>query len=104
MKSALKLSVSANIVLLVLAFCLIRSLWMPEDSSLSQSPKPSIAADLAPAHLPHLEPERFTWSQIESADYRTYITNLRSIGCPEQTIRDIIVADVQGLYAPRRQA
>src|SRR5262245_41874041 len=33
------------------------------------------------------------WSDIESSEYRTYIANLRSIGCPEQTIRDIIVAD-----------
>src|SRR5262245_12164353 len=101
MKSALKLSVSANIVLLVLAFCLVRSLWMPEDSSLSQSPKSSIAAGLTPAHLPYLETGRFQWSHIESQDYRTYIANLRSIGCPGQTIRDIIVADVHGLDAPR---
>ena len=41
----------------------------------------------------------FSWSQVESADYPTYIANLRSIGCPEQTIRDIIIADVNALYA-----
>ena len=44
-----------------------------------------------------------SWSHVESADYPTYIANLRSIGCPEQTIRDIIIADVNALYA-RRQA
>ena len=44
----------------------------------------------------------FSWRQIESADYPTYIANLRDIGCPEQTIRDIIIADVNGLYARRR--
>src|SRR5262249_32155056 len=32
----------------------------------------------------------------------TYITNLRNIGCPEQTIRDIIIADINGLFARRR--
>src|SRR3569623_2104048 len=35
-----------------------------------------------------------SWSHVESPDYATYIANLRSIGCPEQTIRDIIIADV----------
>jgi hypothetical protein len=41
------------------------------------------------------------WRQIESADYRTYIANLRSVGCPESTIRDIITADVNKLYRER---
>lgn len=41
----------------------------------------------------------FSWQEVESPDYPTYVANLRSIGCPEQTIRDIIIADVNGLYA-----
>lgn len=44
----------------------------------------------------------FTWSEIESPDYYTYVANLRDIACPEQTIRDIIIADVNALYARRR--
>lgn len=44
----------------------------------------------------------FTWSELESPDYATYIANLRSIACPEQTIRDIIIADVNALYARKR--
>lgn len=44
----------------------------------------------------------FTWQQVESNDYPSYIANLRDIGCPEQTIRDIIIADVNALYARRR--
>lgn len=36
----------------------------------------------------------FSWQELESQDYPTYIKNLRQIGCPEQTIRDIIIADV----------
>ena len=43
----------------------------------------------------------FTWSEVESEDYPTYIANLRDIGCPEQTIRDIIIADVNALFARR---
>ena len=44
----------------------------------------------------------FTWDQLESTDYATYIANLRDINCPEQTIRDIIIADVNGLFARLR--
>ena len=43
----------------------------------------------------------FTWSEVESPDYPTYIANLRAIGCPEQTIRDIIIAEINVLYAKR---
>src|SRR5437899_635393 len=43
----------------------------------------------------------FHWGQLESEDYRTYIARLRSIGCPEQTIRDIIIADLDKVLAPK---
>lgn len=45
----------------------------------------------------------FNWEQLESEDYRTYIGRLRSIGCPEQTIRDIVIADLEKLMARRVQ-
>jgi hypothetical protein len=45
----------------------------------------------------------FRRDRIKSTDYRTYLANLREIGCPEQTIRDIITADVHRLYARRRE-
>src|SRR5688572_6199434 len=41
------------------------------------------------------------WRMVESEDYRQYIANLRAIGCPEETIRDIIIADVNKLFASR---
>jgi hypothetical protein len=44
----------------------------------------------------------FTWQQLESEDYQQYVSNLREIGCPEQTVRDIIIADVNALYARKR--
>ena len=46
----------------------------------------------------------FSWREVESPDYTTYIARLRDIGCPEPTIRDIIVADVNQLYARKRLA
>jgi hypothetical protein len=44
----------------------------------------------------------FSWSQVESPDYPVYIARLRDIGCPEETIRDIVIADVNKLYANKR--
>jgi hypothetical protein len=46
----------------------------------------------------------FRWTQLESEDYRTYILRLRAVGCPEQTIRDLIIADIDKLMAPRVQS
>jgi hypothetical protein len=46
--------------------------------------------------------QNFVWSDLESEDYPTYIANLRLIGCPESTIRDIIVAEVTQMFARRR--
>lgn len=49
-----------------------------------------------------LRRQLFSWRDLESSDYPTYIENLRYFGCPEQTIRDIIIADVNAMYARRR--
>lgn len=46
-------------------------------------------------------PRLLDWHTVESDDYKRYIANLRSIGCPEKTIRDVIVADVNDLYRQR---
>ena len=42
-----------------------------------------------------------TWSEIASTNLSDYILNLRAVGCPEPTIRDIIVAGVNQIYACR---
>jgi hypothetical protein len=47
---------------------------------------------------------QFQWAQLESEQYPTYIARLRAIGCPEQTIRDIIIADLDKLLAPELHA
>ncbi|MCI0744987.1 MAG: hypothetical protein L0Y58_06235 [Verrucomicrobia subdivision 3 bacterium] len=45
----------------------------------------------------------FDWRIVESEDYKKYIANLRAIGCPEETIRDIIIADVNKLFEARKK-
>lgn len=68
----------------------------------SDSQKAAQASTESVSPTPAAPPEPpFSWRQIESEDYHKYISNLRSIGCPEQTIRDIVIADINKLYAAR---
>ena len=41
------------------------------------------------------------WNQVESSDFQQYMANLRAVGCPEETIRDLLIAEVNKLYAPK---
>jgi len=43
------------------------------------------------------------WSELESSDYPTYIQKLRSVGCPEQTIVDLVLMDLGRVYQARRE-
>jgi len=106
MSPVLKVSILGNIILATVVFWLVRrgpiasgrTAGTVEAEITNRFPeinaKPSAAA--------HPSQESFRWSQLESTDYRTYLANLRSVGCPEQTIRDIITADLDSSYAPRR--
>lgn len=47
--------------------------------------------------------QTFDWRAVESEDYRRYIANLRAVGCPEETIKDIIIADVNKLFEDRKK-
>jgi hypothetical protein len=47
--------------------------------------------------------KQMTWETVEASSYLDYIDNLRRIGCPEETIRDIILADVNKLYKTKRR-
>jgi hypothetical protein len=46
----------------------------------------------------------FHWRQIESTNYDQYVANLRAVGCPEKTIRDIVIADIEKAFDARRLA
>lgn len=43
-----------------------------------------------------------SWQALESTNYFAYIQNLRAFGCPEETVKDIILTDIARLYAKRR--
>jgi hypothetical protein len=104
-KALLKISILLNLALIG---CLV---WILQGrTETNPKPLPPVSDDTsqqraaAPAPPVQAASKPFRWSQLESTDYRTYIANLRGIGCPEQTIRDLITADLDGLYAPKRDA
>jgi hypothetical protein len=43
-----------------------------------------------------------TWTQIASSNLAAYIANLQAMGCPKETIRDIILAEVNQSFARSR--
>jgi hypothetical protein len=108
MKTALKISIILNLGLLgSLVFIWANQRRAGVMSALpvetrAGPPVQAIAAS-APPVVRQTEPAPFNWSQLESSDYRTYIKNLRDIGCPEATLRVIVTADMNVLYQKRSQ-
>lgn len=99
-RAPLLLSLVLNAALLAVLWSLLRSESEPASSALG----PELAEPGSGVVRTNVVVRRqnFVWSDIESEDYPTYIANLRLIGCPESTIRDIIVAEVTQMFARRR--
>jgi hypothetical protein len=102
--TSLLLSLSANVLLVALVVFMFGLLWQSQNgpADLVETPGPPPAPSPASSR-PAEAPKPFHWRQLESADYQIYIANLRGIGCPDQTVRDIITADVAALYAGKRR-
>jgi len=66
------------------------------------TPAPVAAAPVFPPAFP-ADRKVVDWRQVESDDYRTYVNNLRAIGCPEQTVRDVVISDLQKSFFDRRR-
>ncbi len=44
----------------------------------------------------------FGWQQVESDSYRDYLNRLRAAGCPQERIRQIVLGDIEELFAHKR--
>jgi hypothetical protein len=108
------LSLLVNAVLAGWLFLGVRSLQtdeLPAVPVVAENAKPAEPATNAVSLAPGVRVVTITnlattldWRAVESADYKQYIANLRAIGCPEETIRDIITADVNKLFEDRKRA
>jgi hypothetical protein len=106
LKIILLLSVGLNLVLVIACWSrFVRKSRAPQapPSLTSSGPAPTQVVQKTTAHTVVLTnaPKLLDWSAVESEDYKKYVANLRLIGCPEKTIRDIIVADVNEVFRHR---
>jgi hypothetical protein len=76
---------------------------------MAPAPAPAAETNSAPPPVtkqaelkPVFTAKKFTWDQVESDDYTKYIDSLRAVGCPEEKVRYIILADINELCAKRR--
>src|SRR6266542_1185510 len=74
----------------------------PSISTKANSAQPGqIQKPRTPVLSKAIRPPQFKWSPVESSDYNEYMANLRELGFPQELVREIIIADVNNLYAPR---
>ena len=101
-----------KIQLPLLGVSLVLNLWLAAAWHFGQSSQhtarpavkeaPPVAAAVRKEVQKQPPPAPFRWSQLEAPDFATYVKNLRSIGCPEATIRDIIQAELREIYDAKR--
>ncbi len=101
--AALLASLAGN---MVLAGCVL-VMWKKGAAHVKQ---PAFSAEVvekagkeneAPVQEPVTPP--FHWRHLDAPDFPTFVKNLRAVGCPEATIRDIIQGELAEIYAARRQ-
>lgn len=106
LKILLILSIGLNVLLGVKSLSPAKPIETDaQEASPASEPEAKPSQASAPAEntpSPQVVLRKFNWESVESPDYREYIDNLKSIGCPEETIRDIILADVNKLYDKKK--
>ena len=77
----------------------------PAKTNATDRVRPPAAA--APAtNLPPTQPvftqKKFDWHDVEAVDYPKYINSLRAVGCPEEKVRNIVLADISDLFQQKK--
>ena len=101
-------SLLASFVMNLMLLAALIVLWQGR-----REPVPAVAAampvrpvkttDLVKAPEPVAKATTFQWRQLDAPDFATYVKNLRAIGCPELTIRDIVTGELAEIYEQKRQ-
>lgn len=101
MKTMLRVSLLLNLVLL--GGLLV---WVTFARQANQPPPqvPPLETATTPLALPPEKTTPWRWSQLVNPnDYRIFVSNLVSIGCPEPTLHDIVAGDANRAFAFKRQ-
>jgi hypothetical protein len=106
MKTVFKISLALNLGLAAgLIFMWLRLEPNPAAFSQKIDARPSTTPVMISARpgVQAASPPAFRWHQLDDQDYHMYVKNLRTIGCPEATVRAIVSADVHAAYGLRSQ-
>src|SRR5208283_306394 len=109
MRTVLTVSLIANLMLLSCLVLIWKSARRVENRAMTMSTAATTNATTfanvsAVSFLPPPKAaEPFRWKQLESSnDYRVYVANLRAAGCPERSVRAIVMTDVNALFFHQR--
>jgi hypothetical protein len=81
----------------------LRKSLPPAQAPVAAAPASSMIPASSPAESSPSPGLPFQWSQIASKDLKIYRDNLRDIGCPELTVREIIRAVINENFRVRRR-
>ena len=99
------LSLAANVAL----GAFVAQRFTPRDLPVvSVTPPLSKSAPVAAAVIPETAvvnlAEAFDWTRLASADFKKYRDHLLAVGCPDETMRDIITAEIDEQFLQKRRA
>ncbi len=104
------LSLFANVALVILVLRAGRGPASQASEGKSASSRVTLDASRIKTNLTRIEvtltneAPPFHWRDVASEDFRQYAENLRSVGCPPATVRDIIKAELTTQFLARRRA
>ncbi|MFM2082416.1 MAG: hypothetical protein RL380_1107 [Verrucomicrobiota bacterium] len=101
----LGLSLAANLALgALVAPCFTRRAVVVAPVASSPADIASETAPMAAENAVVNLAEAFDWTRLASADFKKYRANLLAVGCPEETMRDIITAEIDEQFVQKRRA
>lgn len=94
---AFMVSLAANVVLIVT----FGMLELRQPDTHAPLPVKTVNTTAKPAHAtnPATIAPKFHWRQLDAPDFVGFVANLRAIGCPEATIRDIVDGELREIDA-----
>ena len=108
-RNTIAASIAANVALGIAIALLARNRLSPAPND-TVTFVTNVVTNVTVAVIPEIEATAtntprfagFRWAAIESKEYPAYVANLRAVGCPEKTVRDIILPEIEELYALKR--
>ena len=73
----------------------------PRTTSLNSVTNFNATASVQKSATNEVAQKHVQWAPLEAEEYSQYMANLRRYGFPEPLIRQIIIAEIDSLYAPR---